>query len=138
MSLSVEWVEREPPLEVAAVVAIGESARRLAHRCLDRAAPSGAGWSACVGSHSLLVIGSGDDLPWVDGAVYLGWDGGILLPTALAPAIPVDLLALAARRRVGAVVDDVVACWGSVVVVSPRPSGDLDVARLAGMVAEAG
>jgi hypothetical protein len=51
-----------------------------------------------------VVLGEPADLPWVDGAVYLGRDAdapALLLPTAREPSIPLPLVerALLARAR---------------------------------------
>jgi hypothetical protein len=50
------------------------------------------------------LIGAAEDLPWVDGALYLGRDGAapsLLLPTTLEPDVPAPLLerAVLARAR---------------------------------------
>ena len=56
------------------------------------------------GTGLLLVLGREEDLPWIDGIVYLGKDPGapsLLLPTTLEPDVPPALLerAILARAR---------------------------------------
>jgi hypothetical protein len=46
-----------------------------------------------------------EDLPWIDGVVYLGallGAPGLLVPTVRIPAVPADLLMAGVRRMVGA------------------------------------
>jgi hypothetical protein len=95
---TIEWRPREPPLLPCAVAAQGDAAIALARR----AATSGRSLS-CVAANGLIVLlGSAEDLPWVDGALYLGRDPNapnLLLPTALAPTVPADLVERALTKR---------------------------------------
>lgn len=115
-SISVDWGPREPPLGIAAVAAWGDRAKELASRAIARQFRDGA--LAAVASEGWLVlIGSGEDLPWADGAVYLGRDpaaAGMLVPTILAPSVPVDLLERAVRKRF--------AVTGPIAVIPRGPS----------------
>ncbi|MFS8071489.1 MAG: hypothetical protein ACMG6S_34395, partial [Byssovorax sp.] len=55
-----------------------------------------------AGPSLLIALGDGDALPWVDGVVYLGRDPrapSLLVPTALAPNVPVALLERALLGR---------------------------------------
>jgi hypothetical protein len=84
------------------VCATGESARALATRLLALDDAVLAQLRGVAGTGLLLVLGAPELLPWVDGVAYLGRDPdapSLLLPTALAPDVPVALLerALAAR-----------------------------------------
>jgi hypothetical protein len=79
------WTRREPPLHPAAVAG-GPELRAATVRRLR----SGAELRVAFGPEWTLVIG--DDLPWADGATYLGWDDGLLVPTTLAPSTPAGLL----------------------------------------------
>jgi MoxR-vWA-beta-propeller ternary system domain bpX5 len=77
--IPVDWRPRAVPLPVVAVAARGEPALRL----VERATPRFRG----IGGPGWLVL-LGDELPWVDGAVYLGRDPDaprLLLPTHSAP-----------------------------------------------------
>lgn len=107
MSAGLALVPRGVPLTPVAAVAEGDAAVRLARRLLgldDTALSRLAG----VASASLLAVtGAEADLPWVDGVRYLGRDPAapaLLLPTALAPALPLALVerALAAAAPPGA------------------------------------
>jgi hypothetical protein len=76
---------------VAAAGALGEAlAERAAHRAglrTDAVAP----W----------VVVRGDDLPWLDGVVYLGALAGapaLLVPVHHTPAAPPDVVLAAVRR----------------------------------------
>jgi hypothetical protein len=60
---------------------------------------------ALAGDDLLLLVGPGEALPWADGALYLGRDPAapaLLLPTMLAPSVPLELLERALRRRLAA------------------------------------
>jgi hypothetical protein len=54
-----------------------------------------------AGSGRVVVLGEPDDLPWCPGVRYLGWDGGLLMPTEVAASVPADLLRAAAERVSG-------------------------------------
>ncbi|TCO62076.1 hypothetical protein [Actinocrispum wychmicini] len=83
--MNITWTRREPPLRPVAVAgtdSLYDAARkRLADGVAIRAAV-GDGWT--------LILG--DDLPWADGAVYLGWEDGLLVPTLLRPSVPSSFL----------------------------------------------
>jgi len=99
--LSVGWRDREPPLVPAAVAASGRAAVRLGSRLLARAGKE-PGLSAVAGARLLVVLGPTSELPWSEGAQYLGRDAEaphLLLPTALEPDVPVDVLEQALRAR---------------------------------------
>ena len=51
-----------------------------------------------VGDGALLALGEPDVLPWAPGVTYFGSEHGVLLPTTLAPTVPVDLLSAAASQ----------------------------------------
>lgn len=98
--MTLDWIAREPPLEPCAAVARGPARARLIEALLRRADLEGL--SGVAGTDVVIVIGAAEELPWVDGVVYLGRDPAapaVLLPTALAPAVPVDLLQGAVLAR---------------------------------------
>lgn len=84
----VGWRLREPPLEPVALVARGDVVASLL-KSLRRRQASDAGRLRALGfedgeSRRLVVIGSADDLPWVESLLYLGRDPDaplLLLPT---------------------------------------------------------
>ena len=101
--VAISWGTREPPLTPAAVtVPLGQGPVLLA--ALLRRVGVGVGPAVAVevravaGSGRLVVLAEPGDLPWCPGAQYLGWGGGLLLPTEIAPELPVDVLMVAARR----------------------------------------
>ncbi|WP_405363147.1 hypothetical protein OG535_36860 [Kitasatospora sp. NBC_00085] len=118
----LRWERREPPLPAAAVLALGDAVPALAAATRDRlragarlgvladgpppadAVPTAGGPVAAPGVLSdpgavaLLVLGSEADLPWADGARYLGRDAGLLVPTTARPGPAAALW----RRALGA------------------------------------
>lgn len=102
--LPLRWRVREPPLSPAAAAATGPAARALAQRLLAMPDERLRALRGVAGEALLLIIGAEEDLPWVDGAQYLGRDPeapGLLLPTTLCPAVPLPLVerAVMLRRR---------------------------------------
>ncbi|MER6447577.1 hypothetical protein [Streptomyces venezuelae] len=92
-SFPLRWERREPPLAAAAVLAVGDAVPGLAAAALERIrdgarlgvlADDGPGLPAA--DRALLVLGAEDDLPWAEGARYLGRDAGLLVPTTARPA----------------------------------------------------
>jgi len=77
------------PLEPVAVLGSGVAARRLANAVREEAVAE-LRFAASV--DSLLIVGEKDHLPWADGALYLGRDDGLLVPTTQEPTVPADLL----------------------------------------------
>jgi hypothetical protein len=96
-----QWTARAAPLSPRAVAATGDAVRALARRLLDRDDAALARLRGVAGPDAVLVV-IGDDLPWVDGVTYLGWDPEaptLLVPTALAPTVPAGLVEAAFARR---------------------------------------
>jgi len=131
------WSRREPPLRAAAVAATGDvlsSLQAATIACLTAGAghaadPAGRSTGApgqelrAVAGDGWLVV-LGDDLPWADGAIYLGWDSGILVPTTSAPAPPAAILRAALPAA------DLVVLLPDRVLVSPTPVRPADPALL--------
>lgn len=117
------WRDRTVPIPAAAVVAEGASVSALV-RSADIRIKAGARLSAAAGRGYLIVVGEEADLPWADGATYLGWDSTLLVPTTIEPVPRTALIAPAARRTAGA--HDIVALLPHVVLhtESPRPIAD--------------
>ncbi|MGF1432504.1 hypothetical protein, partial [Kitasatospora sp. LaBMicrA B282] len=69
---------------VAGVAGLGPAAAALAAATRERLA-AGAGLRAAADPRTLVVLGDPDDLPWAAGVRYLGWDGGVLVPTTARP-----------------------------------------------------
>jgi hypothetical protein len=126
------WRPRPEPLPAAAVTAPTGATAALAAAALLRL-QAGAQLRAAVAAGRLLILGEAD-LPWCDGALYLGWEGGLLLPTTLAPDRPADLLAASMRARLPAG-HTLIALLSGTVLAGPPPRRRADpavLARLAG------
>ena len=96
--LPVELVPRAEPLDPLAAVGLGPVARTLAARLLQRPASELRELRGVAGVAVLAVLGASDALPWVEGITYFGRDARapqLLLPTTLAPTVPVELFARA-------------------------------------------
>jgi hypothetical protein len=103
--LALAWTPRDAPLAPRAVVGEGAAAYALGRRLVHCDRDELAGLAAVAAPGLLIVLASGDALPWVDGALYLGADlsaPSLLVPTALAPTVPIAVLELAVRARVPA------------------------------------
>jgi hypothetical protein len=124
MTLPVTWAPREPPLPAVAVAGTGDAARRLRAGAAERVA-AGADLRATANADWIVVLGAEPDLPWAEGAAYLGWDAGLLLPTTSQPWPPVDLLREAVRRTAGSVAGLVVLLPDRL-LVSPMPARPLE------------
>jgi len=80
----------------------GEAARRLARRLLSRDDEALSRLSGVATQDLLVLLGEADELPWVDGAVYLGRDAGapsLLLPATREPSAPLPLVERALLDR---------------------------------------
>lgn len=102
--IPVVWRPRVRPLAPAGAVARGRAARLLGERLLTRSDEDLARLQGVAGEDLLIVLGPAADLPWADGAVYVGRDPeapSLLLPTTREPSVPLPLLeqALIARAR---------------------------------------
>jgi hypothetical protein len=124
--IQLEWARREPPLQPAAVAATGsvvDSLRKATTNRMDLVgelrAVGGDGW--------LVVLGDSTDLPWADGAIYLGWDSGLLVPTTSVPSPPAGLLRSALPQ------EGLVVLLPDHVLVSRTPARAADPALLAGI-----
>ena len=77
------WQRREPALPAVAVLGIGPAAETLAEAAQGLIAEGAALRLVADPDYPdyLVVLGEEAALPWVDGARYLGWDGGALTLT---------------------------------------------------------
>ncbi|MEV4825162.1 hypothetical protein [Micromonospora sp. NPDC049274] len=128
--LPLRWHRRATPLDAAAVAASGTVVAGLRTDTLLRVA-AGARLRACAGRDQswLVVLGDQVDLPWADGAVYLGWDGGVLVPTLAEPSPCADLLREPLRRHSDPQAG-LIALLPGLVLAGPLPREPLDPARL--------
>jgi hypothetical protein len=123
--IQLEWARREPPLRPAAVAATGSVVDSLRRATINRA-DLGGELRAVGGDGWLVVLGDSTDLPWADGAIYLGWDSGLLVPTTSAPSPPAGLLRTALPQ------EELVILLPDHVLVSKTPARGADPALLAG------
>jgi hypothetical protein len=122
----LRWLPREPPLACAAVAAVDQAGERLRQAAAGRLAAGGR-LRAAANDEWVIVLGDPVDLPWIEGALYLGWASGVLVPTTLAPSVPADLLRRSVTRDVG----DLVVMVPGAVLVSPMPVRPADPDLLA-------
>lgn len=81
------------------MAARGAAACRLAAEAARRV-EEGVVLRAAADDEWVVVLGMAEDLPWVDGARYLGWDGGVLVPTTHEPVPSTALWSAAVREAV--------------------------------------
>lgn len=111
-TIPVRWTARAVPLVPAAVIAEGAAALPLLRRVLDHPDAELADWAGVIAPAGLVALltlrPDSAPLPWADGVRYLGRDAGpggatapvpLLVPTDLAPSVPVALLHRALRLR---------------------------------------
>lgn len=98
--IKVAWGRRATPLTPAAVLALGPTGPLLARRLVERL-KLGADLQVHAGADCLLAMGPEVDLPWVDDAIWLGREAGLLVPTTWSVLPHIDLVSRAIRRRVG-------------------------------------
>ncbi|MEU7587333.1 hypothetical protein AB0A95_13635 [Micromonospora sp. NPDC049230] len=129
--LPLRWRRRDAPLPAAAVAASAAVVAELRADTLLRVT-AGAQLRACAGREQswLIVLGDPADLPWADGAVYLGWDGGVLVPTLAEPWPCADLLREPLRHHTDQPAG-LIALLPGLVLAGPLPREPLDPARLA-------
>jgi len=94
------WQTRDEPLKPVAVAAFGPAARALI-ASVDKRTELHA-LRGLAGDDLVLLLGEEEQLPWADGAIYLGRDPeapSLLLPTLLRPSLPLSLVERAMLRR---------------------------------------
>jgi hypothetical protein len=124
------------PLQPAAVLAGGLLVPMLA-RAVAEGVSRGVDLDVHAGDGYLLALGSEEDLPWVDGATWLGRDGSLLVPTTLTPLPDAGLVSRAIARRLGPGSAWIVLLPDRV-LVGERSTGLPDVGRLREMAGPAG
>jgi hypothetical protein len=115
----MEWRARDAPLMPDAVAATGAALAGLA-RATRRRIEAGHSLLATGNDDWLIVLGPTESLPWADGAHYLAFEGGVLLPTTLAPSIPPSMLTTTTHQA------ELKAFLPGVILLSSRPSGPAD------------
>ena len=81
--MKLTWRKRSQPLKVEGCLAEGAAGQELRRKLLER---SGLRAVECDD----LVVALGADAPWVDGAVFLGREGNLYLPTLWEPELPLS------------------------------------------------
>ncbi|MFB8236992.1 hypothetical protein ACFC58_10640 [Kitasatospora purpeofusca] len=99
-AVALTWERREPPLTAAAVLAVGDAVPALAAATRDRLT-DGARLGVLADDTTLLVLGAEAELPWADGAHYLGHDEELLVPTTARPRPAAGLWRTALGARPG-------------------------------------
>jgi len=100
--IAVQWRPRAVPLEPVGMAVRGAAAGVLAERLLARDDEALARLSGVAAPELLVILGEAGELPWVDGAVYLGRDAeapALLLPTTHEPSAPLPLVERALLAR---------------------------------------
>jgi hypothetical protein len=95
--MKIGWETAEPPLSPVAVAGHGTVGTQLAERA--KASPH---WESIRFSDWCVVIG--DELPWIDGVIYLGLLPGttdVLIPVHHRPQLHPDLVARAGASIAG-------------------------------------
>lgn len=137
-STAVTWKPRPYPLEALAVLAFDTVARQLAHRCLELSDDELHKLQGLTitdaKQHGIVVIGASANLPWVDGALYLGRDSdapSLLLSTTKMPDVPVTLFEKALLKSLGNTSQPPLAVWPAPpLVASTAKAKPLDRASL--------
>ncbi len=92
--IKIKWRNRHVPLPLSAMIAFGGAAVSLAKSLLSFDDERLKSFQGVGGKQTIFLAGAGENLPWVDGAIYLGRDARLpaaLLPTTLEPNIPLEL-----------------------------------------------
>jgi MoxR-vWA-beta-propeller ternary system domain bpX5 len=127
------WRPRCRPLAPIAAAAAGHASRALAARVLDRGDDALARLRGLAGAGVLVLIGEEDQLPWVDGVVYLGRDSlspALLLPTSREPLLPPSLLERAVLSHLRRPETPVALLADPPVILSTGSARPVDRARL--------
>jgi hypothetical protein len=101
-ALAPRWIARDVPLPPVAVAVPRAVARLLATRWRTAAGAAVESLRAAATPSALLLFGDVEALPWADGVLYLGRDPEaprLLVPTALAPDVPIGLFERALFTR---------------------------------------
>jgi len=126
--VAVSWTGREPPLPAVAVTSRAEDLADLLSATV-RQVQAGYALRVVLGQGGGVVLGATDELPWCEGAVYLGWECGVLVPTTRRLSLPMEFLASVCRGRLPAGHDLVVLLpWA--LLAAPMPGDVVDLAVL--------
>lgn len=100
--LPIKWLHRDPPLAPAAVAAYGSDCiKQLVLRLSLREETTVKRVRFVFGENILVAMAAEEDLPWSDGAIFLGSQPGsnLFLPTNLTPSIPIQIFERAFNNK---------------------------------------
>lgn len=126
--IPITWIARREPLPVVGELAAGPAVPRLARQVLQRTS-RGSQLRACASQGWLLVLGATEDLPWVDGVVWLGETDDLLLPTLLEPSVSPALI----RAALSVSRDQLAILLPDRLVIASRPMRTVDRGSLASL-----
>jgi hypothetical protein len=92
--LKIEWQNCFDALSPCALIAFDAAAISLAEKLLSFEDEKLSAFQGVSSERMILITGDGENLPWANGATYLGRDAkipSVLLPTTLSPIIPLEL-----------------------------------------------
>ncbi|MBL8955031.1 MAG: hypothetical protein JNK82_29920 [Myxococcaceae bacterium] len=95
--MKVSFHARAEPLQPQAIAATGAHRHTLARRLLQHPDEHLARMTGVTTAEAMVVLGPTPLLPWFDGALYLGAQGLLLLPTWAEPDVHPQLLEKAVR-----------------------------------------
>ena len=94
----VTFRPRREPLTPVAIAGLGPHARALRERLLRMPDEALARFTGVATPDAVVVLGPSNLLPWFDGALYLGAQGALLMPSWAEPDVHPALLERALRR----------------------------------------
>ncbi len=92
--LEIKWQNRFDSLEPRALIVFDEAATRLKEKLWSFDDERLSGLQGVFAENLLFIAGTSENLPWINGGIYLGKDENapsIFLPTNLRPNLPIDL-----------------------------------------------
>jgi hypothetical protein len=98
----VQWIPRTHALTPIAVAASGATAQKLLQRVQEFNDERLRVLRGVAFENTVVLTGCEEDLPWIEGVLYLGRDPAaphLLIPTNLSPDVPLSLLDEAIFKR---------------------------------------
>ena len=133
LRVSLTWRPRDRALTPVAVSAAGPVSHALVERLLERDDEELGGLRGVAGEGILAVLGEEEQLPWVDGVVYLGREESspsLLVPTNLEPLVPLPLLERAVLARLRRPLPPIAVLADPALLVSTGPARPISRDRL--------
>lgn len=100
---TIEWQNRAVSLDPCAIIAFDDSAVGIVEKLLRLDNESLGTFQGASAERLIFIAGRGEDLPWADGAVYLGRNAqtsaSFLLPTTVEPKVSIDLFKLILENK---------------------------------------